>query len=72
MDLFVVSVLLDAGAGKDWVYHDKASDQRLGRSEGLAVASLRMFEAGFFSGDASQPYRADGMPQHTLFNVSSV
>jgi hypothetical protein len=45
-DLAVVSVLLDAGAGAAWRYHDAATGQTLGRSEGLAVASLRMFEAG--------------------------
>ena len=30
-----------------------------GRSEGLAVASQRMFEAGTFSGDRGEPLRAD-------------
>jgi hypothetical protein len=30
-----------------------------GRSEGLAVASLRMFAAGFFSADRTDPWRAD-------------
>src|SRR5205085_915919 len=31
----------------------------IGRSEGLALASLRMFEAGLFSADPSDPLRAD-------------
>jgi hypothetical protein len=48
-DLAVVSVLLDAGAGAAWRYRDAATGETLGRSEGLAVASLRMFEAGGFA-----------------------
>jgi hypothetical protein len=59
-DLAIVSVLLDAGAGFDWRYHDAATGAVLGRSEGLALASLRMFEAGAFSADPADPLRADG------------
>jgi hypothetical protein len=59
-DLVILSVLLDAGAGAAWRYRDVASFMVLGRSEGLAVASQRMFEAGAFSGSASAPLRADG------------
>jgi Protein of unknown function (DUF1688) len=59
IDLAVVSVLLDAGTGPDWCYHDKATDQVLSRSEGLAVASLRAMQAGIFSADPSNPWRAD-------------
>jgi hypothetical protein len=59
IELAVVSVLLDAGTGPDWRYHDKATDQVLYRSEGLAVASLRATEAGTFSADPSNPWRAD-------------
>jgi hypothetical protein len=58
-DLAIVSVLLDAGAGPDWRYHDAATGLSIGRSEGLALASLRMFEAGLFSADANDPLRAD-------------
>src|SRR5690606_18739805 len=57
LDLAVVSVLLDAGAGAQWRYKDHGVD--IGRSEGLAVASLRMFMAGTFSSDANNPLRAD-------------
>src|SRR5215212_385589 len=59
-DLAIVSVLLDAGAGAFWHYLDAATEQVISRSEGLAVASLRMFEAGAFSADAADPLRADG------------
>lgn len=58
-DLAIVSVLLDAGAGPDWRYHDTATGMTLGRSEGLALASLRTFERGLFSSDPHDPLRAD-------------
>lgn len=58
-DLAIVSVLLDAGAGASWKYLDAATEQVVTRSEGLAVASLRMFEAGAFSAEAADPLRAD-------------
>jgi hypothetical protein len=58
-DLAVVSVLLDAGAGPSWHYHDAATGLTIGRSEGLALASLRMFETGLFSTDIRDPLRAD-------------
>jgi hypothetical protein len=41
-------VLLDAGAGATWRYRD-TTGETLARSEGLAVASLRMFEADGFA-----------------------
>lgn len=59
LDLFVVSVLLDAGAGSKWQYKSKQSGKIYRRSEGLAVASLEMFQAGLFSGDGQQPCRVD-------------
>ena len=43
IDLFLVSVLLDAGAGDSWRYTDPQTNQILERSEGIAVASLHMF-----------------------------
>src|SRR5436190_1687959 len=58
-DLAITSVLLDAGAGASWHYLDAATEQVVSRSEGLAVASLRMFETGAFSSDANDPLRAD-------------
>ena len=48
VDLCVVSVLLDAGAGNSWVYREQETGVALGRSEGLAIASLRAFEKGAF------------------------
>ena len=61
IDLFLVSVLLDAGAGTAWRYRENESGNVYSRSEGLAIASLEMFNAGMFSGDCKQPYRVDGI-----------
>jgi hypothetical protein len=58
-DLAIVSVLLDGGAGPNWRYHDAQSGARVGRSEGLALASLAMFAEGRFSSNAQAPLRAD-------------
>jgi hypothetical protein len=59
IDLAVVSVLLDAGAGAQWKYREARSDFEVGRSEGLALASFYMFKNGLFSSDAKHPLRAD-------------
>lgn len=58
-DLAIVSVLLDAGAGPAWRYRDATSGASIGRSEGLALASLDMFVAGAFSTQAGEPLRVD-------------
>ena len=58
-DLAFVSVLLDAGAGARWRYHDAVTGDSIGRSEGLALASLDMFARGVFSSEAKDPLRAD-------------
>ncbi|MBC9883351.1 URC4/urg3 family protein [Bradyrhizobium sp. INPA01-394B] len=58
-DLAIVSVLLDAGAGATWRYRDAIMGQGIGRSEGLALASLDMFAGGLFSRDARAPFRVD-------------
>ncbi|KAI8320425.1 DUF1688-domain-containing protein [Martensiomyces pterosporus] len=60
IDLFVVSVLIDAGAGSKWRY----VDEELGtfeRTEGLGIAALRMFERGLFSSSPSNPCQADAV-----------
>lgn len=49
IELVIVSVLLDAGAGNRWVYHLKDHEKTLARSEGLAIASLEMYKEGLFS-----------------------
>ena len=59
IDLTVVSVLLDAGAGPDWKYTEAASGRTYTRSEGLAVASCHAFTGGLFSSDKDHPMRVD-------------
>lgn len=59
IDLFLVSVLLDAGAGPKWQYKSKESGRFYRRSEGLAVASLEMFKTGIFSSDPGNPCQVD-------------
>ncbi|KAI2620091.1 DUF1688-domain-containing protein [Hypoxylon sp. NC1633] len=55
IDLFFVSVLLDAGAGDTWKFVEPGSGQVYNRSEGIAVASLYMFSAGDFSQENGAP-----------------
>lgn len=59
IDLTVISVLLDAGAGPDWKYVEPATGQTFTRSEGLAIASFHAFVAGLFSSDKARPLQAD-------------
>jgi hypothetical protein len=66
IDLAVVSVLLDAGAGASWAFVESGSGQRLTRSEGLGVASFRAFMAGAFSATAGDPWRVDAAALATL------
>jgi hypothetical protein len=66
LDLAVVSVLLDAGAGPHWSYREAETGRVLARSEGLAVAALRAMQAGLFSADPAAPWRADAAPLTAL------
>lgn len=59
LDLAVVSVLLDAGAGAAWRYDERETGQRLTRSEALGVATFRAFLRGDFSAARDDPLRAD-------------
>ncbi|RPB03525.1 DUF1688-domain-containing protein [Choiromyces venosus 120613-1] len=66
IDLFLVSVLLDAGAGTKWQYKSKDNGKIYRRSEGLAVASLDMFKEGLFSSNPEQKEQVDGMALKSL------
>ncbi len=59
LDLAIVSVLLDAGAGSRWRYRENVTGQEFWRSEGLAVAGFRAMQAGLFSADPRRSWRAD-------------
>ncbi|WP_181701427.1 URC4/urg3 family protein [Chthonobacter albigriseus] len=58
-DLAIISVLLDAGAGASWRYHEGVTGETYSRSEGLAVASFAMMTSGLFSSRPLEPFRAD-------------
>lgn len=60
LDLFVISVLLDAGAGDVWTFKEQGSEMGIGRSEGLALASLEMWKEGLFSASITDKTRVDG------------
>lgn len=59
IDLALVSVLLDAGAGPRWRFREAETGREWARSEGLAVASFRAFMGGAFSSDPGDPWRVD-------------
>lgn len=60
IDLIVISVLVDAGAGNVWKYTVEG-DKSYNRSEGLAVASYHMFVDGQLSNEgAENPYKVHG------------
>ncbi|KAF9653266.1 DUF1688-domain-containing protein [Thelephora ganbajun] len=73
IDLFLVSVLLDAGAGNAWSYTEASNGQRFARSEGLGVASVHMFIEGLFSGDPDQPHQVDakGLASVTIEKIAT-
>ncbi|CAP73295.1 uncharacterized protein PODANS_2_6910 [Podospora anserina S mat+] len=68
IDLFLVSVLLDAGAGTKWSYKSVENGRVYRRSEGIAVATLDMFKTGLFSGSPANKYQVDkeGLRQLTV------
>ncbi|HEX5866875.1 MAG TPA: URC4/urg3 family protein [Beijerinckiaceae bacterium] len=65
-DLAIVSVLLDAGAGPDWRYHEGRTGETYARSEGLALASFDLFIGGIFSSRPDDPFRVDAEALMTL------
>ena len=61
VELAVVSVLLDAGAGSEWRYRDELTGMLIGRSEGLAIATFDLYRRGILSSDPAWPLRADAV-----------
>ena len=59
VELAIVSVLLDAGAGAAWRYRDALTGTVTGRSEGLALATFDLYCRGALSSDPARPLRAD-------------
>ena len=69
IDLVVVSVLLDAGAGPNWQFKEARTGQVHARSEGLGIASFHAFTSGLFSSDAAQPLRVDAQALQQLSSM---
>ncbi|MDH5581515.1 MAG: URC4/urg3 family protein [Bdellovibrionales bacterium] len=69
LDLCFISVLLDAGAGAEWKYRYKKENIAYGRSEGLALASLEMFENGLFG--APFEVKGDVLKELTIEDLSN-
>jgi hypothetical protein len=59
IDLTVVSVFLDAGAGPAWRYREPGTIDDYRRTEGLAIATLRAFMGGAWSASPGEPLRVD-------------
>ena len=59
VDLAVISVLLDAGAGPTWRYREPGTVDDYRRSEGLGVATFCAFLSGAFSASPGEPMRVD-------------
>jgi hypothetical protein len=57
-DVVIASVLLDAGAGMAWRFHEPGLAAPLARSEGLAVASLEWIRRGGLSSEG-RAYHVD-------------
>jgi hypothetical protein len=76
LELTIISVLLDAGAGNSWNYIDKVTGKTFARSEGLAIASLNGFASGVFgekpftaSADSLRAISVESLEQ--IFQVTS-
>lgn len=58
-ELVIISVFLDAGAGASWNFKEQSTQMSYSRSEGLALASLNLYQQGMLSNDPTNPYRVD-------------
>jgi len=73
-EMTMVSVLVDAGAGMQWKYHEKDSEKVYSKSEGLAVAAFDMFAKGYFSSTSDDNLRVDaeGLRNLTVSDLETV
>lgn len=71
LDLAITSVLLDAGAGMQWKFTEPETGFRIGRSEGLGLASFYLFTSGAMSSDRKS-LRADreGLAKLSVQDIS--
>jgi hypothetical protein len=71
VDLFFVSVLLDAGAGDVWRYVEPGTDHKYERSEGIAVASLDMFKSQAFTDSDFPSVNGNGLKNMTTEKLAT-
>lgn len=71
LDLVIVSVLLDAGAGDTWKYFEEKTNAHITRSEGLGVASLHMFFNGEFSSEKKLKVDAKRLVELTAKDIET-
>jgi hypothetical protein len=72
LDLFVVGVLLDAGAGDKWKFNEIAENKVYNRSEGLAIAALYFFVEGGCSSVPEVPQAdSEGLKAITVNTLAS-
>lgn len=69
-ELAIVSVLLDAGAGPQWSYADRDTDEVYTRSEGLALGSMHMFLDGAFGNGRSPGTTLAGLTRFGAADLS--
>ena len=71
IELTIISVLLDAGAGEVWQYSDPLTKRKYSRSEGLAIASLHGFGSMVFG---PKPFQvsSDALKKITIQNLSEL
>ena len=62
IELAIISVLLDAGAGDGWRFEDRSTGNIYSRSEGLALASLALYTDGTLSAVPDEALRIDASP----------
>lgn len=70
-DLVIPSVLLDAGAGASWKYHESETGQAFSRSEGLGVASFHFFNTGKLQSTADGLQKISRSDIESAFQVSA-
>ncbi|KAI8387305.1 hypothetical protein BD560DRAFT_382058 [Blakeslea trispora] len=59
IDLLVIACLMDMKPCQTWTYTEQSTGRVFKRKDGIAIAILDLFMAGFFSSDPTQPHRVD-------------
>ncbi|OBZ91105.1 Uracil catabolism protein 4 [Choanephora cucurbitarum] len=73
IDLLVIACLMDMKPCQTWTYTERSTGRVFKRKDGIAIAILDLFVAGFFSSDPTQPHRvdSDALSRMTLESLSN-